>query len=247
MKILKTPNLPKNKVSHVLISSDALISQNSLKKLDIIPILSNKCQLFDKPIQSHADMSFLHIKDNKCIVQESNDELVKKITNIGFDVYKTKNKYSNVYPNDVGINFAIIGNYLIGRLKSIDKTLLELCEEERFEIIDVNQGYSKCSICIIDENSIITEDESIYKALKNKIDVLKIDSNSVILKGYNYGFLGGCAGLISKKTLAINGDIKTHKNYSNILNFITNRDVNFISLKSGYLEDIGSILPLIEV
>ena len=123
---------------------------------------------------------------------------------------------------------------------------MEYCEENNIKIINVNQGYCKCSICLINQNSIITEDQSICNALKDKFDVLKINSGYVQLKGYNYGFFGGCTGLIDKNTLAINGEIKYHKDKDEMISFLKERNVQLVELKSGYLEDIGSIIPLRE-
>ena len=40
-------------------------------------------------------------------------------------------------------------------------------------IFDSKQGYSKCSICVVNENAIITEDNGIARLLKNsQIDVI---------------------------------------------------------------------------
>ena len=246
MNFVKLPNLPQNKVKEILISKDATSAIKTFENINIKTILTSSCELFDEPIKNHADMMFIHLGNEKCIAQRKNEELVNKLTNTGFHVSLTKNIYNKKYPNDVGLNCVIIGKYLIGREESIDKTLLEFCDKEIIEIINVKQGYSKCSICIVNENSIITEDESIYSTLKNKFDVLKIESGSVSLNGYNYGFFGGCCGLIDKNLLAINGDIKLHKNHIQIVSFLRERKVDVFSVKSGFLEDVGSIMPIIE-
>ncbi len=246
MKIIKNPNLPQSKVKDVLISCDARDAIQTLKNLNITPILTTSCKLFDQPIQNHADMMFIHLAKENCIVQKESAELVKKITKLGFNVSYAKNIYTEKYPNDVGLNCTFVGNYLIGRVESMDKALIEFCENENKQLINVNQGYSKCSICVVNENSIITEDESIYNALKNKLDVLKIESGCISLNGYNYGFFGGCSGLIDKNLIAVNGDIKLHKSYSSIIDFLKERKTDIICLKTGQLQDIGSIIPLTE-
>ena len=44
-----------------------------------------------------------------------------------------------------------------------------------YEIINVKQGYAKCSICVVSDNAIITADKGIAKAaIQNRIDVLEI-------------------------------------------------------------------------
>ena len=51
---------------------------------------------------------------------------------------------------------------------------------------------------------------------------------------------------ISPELLAVNGNIKLHKNYDNISNFCNKYNVNIISLHCGEIEDIGSIICLTE-
>jgi len=113
--------------------------------------------------------------------------------------------------------------------------------------INVNQGYSKCSVCVINENAIITSDLGIAKKCDLfGIDVLVIDDSCISLNGVSHGFIGGSSGLISPELLAVNGNIKLHKNYDNISNFCNKYNVNIISLHCGEIEDIGSIICLTE-
>ena len=60
----------------------------------------------------------------------------------------------------------------------------------------------------------------------------------------SYGFIGGATGLIAPDMLAVNGDLKTHPDYNNIVDFCKNYHVDIISLKNGSIYDIGSILPI---
>ena len=70
------------------------------------------------------------------------------------------------------------------------------------EKINVSQGYSKCSLCIVNENSVITEDDGIAEVLKrHNMDVLKISAGDVLLSGLDYGFLGGLLTLALIGTL----------------------------------------------
>ena len=81
--------------------------------------------------------------------------------------------------------------------------MLEFAENEGLNVINVNQGYSGCSVCVINDSAIITDDESIFTAAQNFLnDVLLIQKGSIRLNGYNYGFIGGCCGKISKNKLS---------------------------------------------
>ena len=113
-------------------------------------------------------------------------------------------------------------------------------------MINVKQGYCKCSICIVDDNSIITSDEGIYKeVIKYGIDCLLIQKGHIDLFELDYGFIGGCSGLISDKTLMFFGDIKKHPDYNKINTFVSSKNKTIISLSDENLLDLGSLIPLL--
>ncbi len=216
----------------------------TLEKLGVKVITTKPHINLPMQVAHHPDMQFLHIKDDKCVVIDKNMDFLSKLKNIGFSIIEAENNYSQEYPFDIGLNCIVLNGHVIGKIDYIDNCIKT--ELQNYKFINVSQGYTKCSVCIVDEHSLITEDESIYKKLKNDFDVLKIESNNVELKGYNCGFFGGCTGLIDKNLLAINGELKYHKSCKNITAFLKHRNVEFIELKAGNLTDIGSILPLEE-
>lgn len=239
-----TPLIPQKQVKSVLISHTEKEGIIALEETGITTIKTQSSSLLAEPVAHHPDMLFLHIKENICVVIDNKLPFVSFLENIGFTVLEAKNDYSERYPQDIGLNCLIIGKTVIGNIEHIDSTIKEVLAEYNF--INVSQGYTKCSVCVINEHSLITEDESIYKALRNNFDVLKIDSGCVELDGYDHGFFGGCTGLIDKNVLAVNGELKYHKSYKDISGFLKYRNVDILELKTGNLRDIGSILPLEE-
>ena len=244
MGTILTPLIPKKQVKSVLISHTEKEGSATLEKMGINTIKTQSSNLLAEPVAHHPDMLFLHLKENTCVVIDKNQPFVSLLENIGFTVLEAKNNYSEKYPHDIGLNCLIIGKTVVGNIEHIDRTIKEQLADYNF--INVSQGYTKCSTCVINEHSLITEDESIYKAFKNNFDVLKIDSGCVELNGYDYGFFGGCTGLIDKNVLAVNGELKFHKSHKEIMGFLKHRNVDILELRAGNLKDIGSILPLEE-
>ena len=153
----------------------------------------------------------------------------------------------NKYPKDVLLNCAIIGNKIICNLRTIAAEVLEFAESSGLTVINVNQGYSKCSICVVNENAIITDDESIFAAAGNFFnDTLFVSKGSIVLNGYNYGFIGGCCGKIDRNKIAFNGAIECHNDCNKILDFLKRNSVECIELHNERLCDIGGILPIYE-
>lgn len=243
MKYLKKPHLPNVCSRGVIVSCDAEVeSQNTLKSLGIDIIHSYKSDFLLEGISTHPDMTIMHLGENNFLCSPDS-----------YEYYRYKLKYANLicgnknlginYPNDIFYNITDLNGRIFAIQNQIEivKTYIPSFRE----ILFVNQGYTKCNICIVNDNAIITSDKGIYKVAKsNGIDVLLIDSGNILLKGMNYGFIGGATGLIAPDVLAVNGELKNHPNGDRIISFCKNYGVNILSLKKGMLTDIGSILPV---
>ena len=110
-------------------------------------------------------------------------------------------------------------------------------------LIDVRQGYTKCSTVVVDENSIITYDEGIVKACApyRDLDVLQIAPGFVRLDGFDTGFIGGASGRVGNEII-FNGDLFSHPDFNSIVSFIEKRGLVCRWFADYKLTDIGSIL-----
>lgn len=205
----------------------------------------------DSPIGTHPDlyMCKLGVNDNAPIF------------------YGDVNNIGNTYPNDAIYNAACTGKFFIHNMKITAPDLLKeisnidnffediekdnIKSNENFKDIailrniipiHVNQGYSKCNICIVDENSIITEDPGIAKACtKSGVDVLKISRGYVRLPNFEYGFIGGASGRIND-ILIFNGNLSIHPDFENIKEFVHAKGLCLHYFPEYPLTDIGSII-----
>lgn len=159
-----------------------------------------------------------------------NDKYIKSDNDLGYS-----------YPENVKYNGVQIGNFFVHNTDYTSESLLNAAISAGLRLVKVKQGYTKCNIVVVDDNSIITSDVGIKKALEAKgIDILLISQGSVILEGFDYGFLGGASGKVGK-TILFNGDLSHHPDYYDINAFIEKKGVK-IKYFPGYpLEDIGSI------
>lgn len=245
---IETPNLPTNKVSCVIMSDYIPELIQEMQNYGINVIIPDKLNNIAGTEAHHADMSICHISKNKFVIAQNNTGLINKLKLIDADIILTSNQICGKYPNITVLNVCIFGNNLICNTKHADNNIIDFCQNNHFKILHTNQGYSKCSSAVISNNALITADESIYNLCrKNQIDVLKISNEGIRLDGYNYGFIGGTCGLIDKYTLAFSGNIKLHKDYSNIKDFVKNYHIDLLSLSDNILYDIGGILPIMEI
>ncbi len=147
------------------------------------------------------------------------------------------------YPESVSYNCAYIGGKLFCNTKTADESIIDFCNEKGIELIHVNQGYTKCSMLAVGENAFITADDVIAeKGRKAGFDVLKIRSGHILLDGYDYGFIGGTAGMLDEKSILFFGDPKTHADGKEITRFIISKGFNIITLFDGTLTDVGGLV-----
>lgn len=209
--------------------------------LNIIKIPKSN-NLYDA-ISGHPDIQ-LNIINSKKIILAKNSNLSLEILNkhhIEFE-YSSK-ELEEKYPKNIFLNAVNLKNFFIHNLKFTDKNLLKHVSDK--ELINIKQGYSKCSIAIVNNNALITSDLGIYNALKKyPIDVLLIPVGDIVLPGLSYGFIGGTCGLISEDKMAFLGNLKNHSYGNDIKNFLFKHNVEPIYLDEGKLIDRGSILTL---
>ncbi len=245
MKFIEKPNLPNSRVVAVAINANAVHAINKLHSLGIETINVFNNNNLPKPVAAHADLQMLHIGNN--VMFSRNEHLFQGRHLKKFKFNHIGAQLGNKYPDDVLLNCAVIGDKIICNTKTIAPEILKVAESEGFTIINVNQGYAKCSVCVVSKNAIITDDESIFTAAgKFFNDTLFISKGSIVLDGYNYGFIGGCCGKTDKDKIAFNGAIESHKDYKKILDFLSRNSIECIELHNERLNDIGGILPLLE-
>ena len=244
MTYFEIPNIPNKRSIGVLtdyrISKDSV---NSLQAMGIEVLKTAKLNTVGNNICGHTDVQIHHFGKGRFVCAPEAYDYYKSILPYA-EIIKGSKRLSEKYPADVPYNAAAFGEYLIC---STACTAIEILSEYlslNRKILNVKQGYAKCSICVVSSNAIITSDKGIYKIAKsNGIDVLLIEPGYIELYGMS-GFIGGASGLIAPDMLAVNGNIKTHVSCDDIISFCKNYGVDVVSLNNGNIVDIGSIIPL---
>lgn len=212
-----------------------------LKKLGFNIIKSPSSDLLYEAISGHPDILLNVLSKNKILVHKDMPEnFINLLTSQGIDVYLSSVSLNSKYPKDIILNAVNLKKYFIHTLNFTDSNLLELVKGKK--IIKVKQGYSKCSTAVVRENAVITSDAGIYLALlKEGFDVLLLPPGDIILPGLDYGFIGGCCGLLDADTLAFYGNLDYYQYGKEVLNFLEKHSVKPVYLREGKLYDRGSI------
>ena len=162
-----------------------------------------------------------------------------------------KNKVGSKYPLDVLYNVCSIGENVIHNFKYTDEKILEIIQKEKLNMIDINQGYSNCSIAVIDDKSVVVTDKKIAeKLIENDIDVLLLEENldiKLLKNDGKYskmnGFIGGCMARVKNKII-IFGDISKIDKEKKIRNFIQSRNLEIVYFNGLDVIDYGGVLVI---
>ena len=207
------------------------------KNIDSVPI----------PERKHADMQLLRIK------------------NTVFTLKDCIRQPGSSYPDNVLLNGLFLDGKLYGKMSAIDPVVFDYCAAERIPVVNVNQGYARCSTLIINEHAAITADPSIASALKNNgVEVLRISPGHILLEGYDYGFIGGLqispghillegydygfiggAGFCDENSVFFFGDVSRHPDYQLIRDFCEKHHKTIrVICKENPLTDIGGVVEI---
>ena len=243
--------------------------RKSLEKIGFNLINSYRNENIYNAINGHVDINMFVTGKDVVVSPESYDyyrkEFIKNKCSV--NLICGKDFLSKKYPNDVLYNICYTGKYYIGNFNYADEIVKKIIVESEIKkknigdfektitnefmgaddiqyfenIIGIKQGYSNCSICQVDENSVITYDRGISEVLvKRGIDVLEIEEGHINLFDFNFGFIGGASANIGD-SIVFFGDIMKHPDGEKMRAFIEERGKKVISLSDEKLTDYGSM------
>lgn len=243
--LIKTPNLPQKRVKDCIIGSAYTEEIKELTELGINCIKLPKLSKLDDEISFHADIQIFNKGNGHLIVSGQAGEKLKKELE-GYTL-SFENDINSPYPSDIKLNAAFIGDKIICNKNFTSKEIISFANENNIEIIHTKQGYSRCSLCIVNENAVIIEDTGLASLLNiYQFDVLKITPDKIHLSEAHSGFIGGASAKISKNEIYFSGAISNHPDFDKIKAFLDNYKISMIFNKSRKLTDFGGIIQLTE-
>lgn len=198
-----------------------------------------------EPVASHPDM-LMYAGFGRIFVRACHEIIASEVADaierfsLPYSLSLTSDSPSDTYPSDVAFDCLMLGGALVGKADSISHAVKRAAAESSVPVLDVRQGYAKCSSCVF-KNSIVTADASIYALAKERgMGAYKIESGHISLPGYGTGFIGG-ASFFADGTLYFLGDATRHPSYIIIKSAADAEGVNVISLSDGELFDAGCL------
>ena len=199
-------------------------------------------------ISSHVDIFACQI--GKKIIVEPTQYQTNLYSEENF--IKGQDEIHEKYPADIKYNVCTIGKKAIHNFQYTDSRLKQELINTGYELINTTQGYTNCSIAVIDDNSAIVTDKGLFKILKkHNIDVLYLEYEPDIklLNTEEYsnrnGFIGGAISRLGDKII-IFGDLNKIDINGEIKEFINKKGLQIIDFKGIDVIDYGGIVEIFE-
>lgn len=198
-----------------------------------------------EPVASHPDM-LIFICGNMLLTHRSYYNIAEKEINRileagGLTLTLSDESVGCKYPDDVRFNAACIGSFIFGKASAVSHHITDICRSGTYKFIDIKQGYSKCSTCIVCDSALITADRSIARnAAAHGLDVLLVSPEGIQLEGYDRGFIGGASGCCGNNVYFC-GSLALHPDGKMIQAFCASHGKRAVSLGSGHLFDAGTL------
>lgn len=220
---------------------------DSLRKLGITYVKTEKHPELSEEVSYHPDMMFCHLGGRDIVYAPGTSaKTLLELGEYGFNLIAGNTYLKKKYPDDIAYNVAVIGKYAFHDFRYTDAALLGHLEKKGIELVNIRQGYAKCSISILSSDAIITSDKGIRAAaLQHSINTLTIEPDKNIHLGkLSNGFIGGCTGKIGRDKLIFTGNAEKLGSFDAISDYMQKYKIKYTSLNSGNIQDMGSVIPL---
>lgn len=224
---------------------DKSMPQDMIEKLETFGKVYKSIQIStnDESVSTHPDMQIHFITEDTAVCPPSTTEYYRDILPSYIKILSGVSEASGTYPEISAYNIARVGKFVICNTKFAEKSIIDFYKENEYTIVHTNQGYAKCNICPLSDNTFITEDKGIFNATKatQGIYPILINPGFISLKGFEYGFIGGATGSF-KNNVFFCGSLKNNGNSKEIIDALSNCNCRYIELSDNPLCDLGSII-----
>lgn len=196
-----------------------------------------------RSIESHPDIYFFQAGPASVICAPGlAKEEILPLVEAGVMAIKGKTNPCGEYPLTARYNAVRVGDAVFHDTGISDPIILRIAKENGLRMVNVTQGYTRCSVLPVGDSALVTSDAGIAATAESEgFDVLLISSGDIVLPGENYGFIGGTAGVTPQGDIIFLGDIAMHPAGEDIAAFLKAHDVSWTCLEGLPLYDAGSL------
>lgn len=197
-----------------------------------------------RSILCHPDIYFFQLDEGTLVHAPGlGEKQLRPLKEKGIKLIKGKGDPRGPYPYTARYNAARIGRSVFHNLDHTDPVIIDAAREKGLELVDVPQGYTRCSVLAVSDRAVITADRAVADAASERnMDVLLLEPGSVLLPGEERGFIGGAGGKTTDGTVILLGDLKFHPEVSKIEAFLAEHASGCVFLEGLPLYDAGGLI-----
>ncbi len=195
-------------------------------------------------IAHHPDIYFFQADKDMLVHSPDVDKtFLERLTDFGIKLVRGYRSPYGKYPSTALYNAARVGKNIFLNIESVDRAVLETARGKGLTLVDVTQGYTRCSVLSVGEKAIITSDRKIAaEALDKGLDVFEVSPYPVLLPGETHGFIGGAGGSSPGGEVILLGDAGLHPQGAEIKDFISVNSAGCVLAETLPLYDAGSLV-----
>ena len=163
MSLLRHPRLPEGEATHVLASGEFPWLVEALERRGLTVVATQRDSRLPGPVQFHPDLQTCPLPDKQMFVLK-NSPLQPALKALGFSLRETQCEPSGTYPGDALCGCFPWGPWLVSNPKAIDRAIAQEAQKQGLQPLPVRQGYSACSVALVDGESAITADRGMFQA-----------------------------------------------------------------------------------
>lgn len=193
----------------------------------------------------HPDIYFFQFDERTLIHAPCVPETILSVLKgHGVELIKGERDPYGVYPHTARYNGCMAGGRFFHNKTCTDHVILEYVQGNGIEVVDVSQGYTRCSVAAIGENRILTSDRGICRKAEGKGIVAQyVTPEKIHLPGERYGFLGGTCGTYGNKIFFL-GDIDELPGPERVRELIASSGFDLFEISGKALFDAGGLFIL---
>ncbi len=201
-------------------------------------VLFDAYGLVYESIHGHPDIFLCETPAGLVVAPNTPAPIIKALEKYQIDFCFGEHPVGNSYPATIHYNAVVSKTSIIHNEKHTDSRILERNPGQ--QRIHVNQGYTRCSLFPLDENTYITSDRGIEKALKKHCEIHYFSPENILLSGQQHGFLGGCLGRMNQH-IFFTGRLDTLPDYKKLQDLLLEKNLDYTELSDGPLIDGGGL------
>ena len=221
-------------------------SADKLRSLGFTVMLLPPYPALPDALASHTDMLIARLGNHIITQADYCDRSAYIFTDLlclypQLRVHFASDEVKKEYPHDAVMNVLSFADRLFCREDSVSGYIKSLAHALGYRTVNVKQGYPACTVLKLNEESAITADKGMARALRAEgIRVYEIKEGGIALPPYEYGFIGGACG-VHGGVCYFAGDLSTHPDAQAIRTALASEGITPISLGRGRLTDVGGL------